>query len=86
MVDPKRAENELTNDGTTMRILAESLDKPSLWNRQPEVVRDSRSKGALQTAGAKAIEDEIKQTQLKASSRGEKGSIASESKTQSMFS
>ncbi|KAI9835476.1 MAG: hypothetical protein M1837_003785 [Sclerophora amabilis] len=38
VIDPDRAENVLTNDGSTMRILAESLGKPSAWRRQPEVL------------------------------------------------
>ncbi len=33
VVDPTRAENVLTNDGTTMRIMASSAGKPSAWNR-----------------------------------------------------
>ncbi|EXJ55901.1 hypothetical protein A1O7_08832 [Cladophialophora yegresii CBS 114405] len=38
IVDPNRAENILTNDGTTMRIVAETSGKPSAWNRLKEVV------------------------------------------------
>jgi hypothetical protein len=37
-VDPSRPENILTNDGTTMRIVAEVTGKPSAWNRLKEVV------------------------------------------------
>lgn len=38
IVDPSRAENILTNDGTTMRIVAESSGRPSAWNRLKEVI------------------------------------------------
>ena len=40
IVDPERAENVITNDGTTMRIVAETTGKPSAWNRLKEVVGD----------------------------------------------
>ncbi|KAF2151443.1 hypothetical protein K461DRAFT_280233 [Myriangium duriaei CBS 260.36] len=40
VVDPQRAENVITNDGTTMRIVAEASGKPSAWNRLKEVVGD----------------------------------------------
>jgi hypothetical protein len=46
IVDPERAENVITNDGTTMRILAEKSAAPSAWSRQPEVVLDNRSSQA----------------------------------------
>ena len=42
-IDPERAENVITNDGTTMRILSEKNATPSAWNRQPEVVTDDRA-------------------------------------------
>jgi len=38
VVDPNRAENVLLNDGTTMRILAQTESKPSAWTRQREVI------------------------------------------------
>ncbi|CAK4024480.1 Hypothetical predicted protein [Lecanosticta acicola] len=38
IIDQTRAENVLTNDGTTMRILVQSSGKPSAWSRQKEVV------------------------------------------------
>lgn len=47
MVDPDRAENVVTNDGTTMRIMSQLLDKPSVWNRQDEVINDDTIKRAL---------------------------------------
>jgi hypothetical protein len=52
--DPDRAENVVTNDGTTMRILAQALSKPSAWNRQKEVVTDDRAKTIL---GKQELED-----------------------------
>ncbi|OHF00894.1 hypothetical protein CORC01_03722 [Colletotrichum orchidophilum] len=39
-IDPNRAENIVTNDGTTMRIVAELTGKPSAWNRIKEVVKE----------------------------------------------
>ncbi|KAK7424025.1 hypothetical protein QQX98_000635 [Neonectria punicea] len=39
-IDPNRAENIVTNDGTTMRIAAELTGKPSAWNRIREVVKE----------------------------------------------
>ncbi|KAH7165330.1 hypothetical protein EDB81DRAFT_852234 [Dactylonectria macrodidyma] len=39
-IDPNRAENIVTNDGTTMRIVAELTGKPSAWNRIREVVKE----------------------------------------------
>jgi hypothetical protein len=47
VADPDRAENVVTNDGTTMRILAQASAKPSAWNRQKEVVTDDRAKTIL---------------------------------------
>ncbi|KAF4446873.1 Mannose-binding lectin [Fusarium austroafricanum] len=40
VIDPNRAENIVTNDGTTMRIVAELTGKPSAWNRIKEVVKE----------------------------------------------
>ena len=47
VVDPDRAENVVTNDGTTMRIIAQTAAKPSAWTRQTEVVNDNRAEGVL---------------------------------------
>ncbi|TAQ87233.1 hypothetical protein B7494_g4480 [Chlorociboria aeruginascens] len=44
VIDPERAENVITNDGGTMRILVQSMGKPSAWSRQKEIVTDSRAK------------------------------------------
>ncbi|KAK0524418.1 hypothetical protein OC835_005924 [Tilletia horrida] len=38
VVDPERAENVITNDGTTMRILAQKLKKASIWRQFPEYI------------------------------------------------
>ncbi|KAL5435551.1 hypothetical protein PMIN07_006586 [Paraphaeosphaeria minitans] len=48
VIDDQRAENVITKDGTTMRILADKNAQPSVWNRQPEVVNDDRAESALQ--------------------------------------
>lgn len=42
IVDPERAENILSNDGTTMRILAEQTGKPSIWNQYKEYLADGQ--------------------------------------------
>ena len=49
-VDPDRAENVVTNDGTTMRIMAQSAAKPSAWTRQKETVADMRASGTIQSS------------------------------------
>ncbi|KAJ9108615.1 hypothetical protein QFC19_002333 [Naganishia cerealis] len=43
VVDPERAENILSNDGTTMRILAEQTGKPSVWQQYKEYLADGQS-------------------------------------------
>ncbi|KAL0938569.1 uncharacterized protein CTRU02_205179 [Colletotrichum truncatum] len=45
VVNNDRAENILLNDGTTMRILAQSMAKCSAWTRQKEVVVENRYTG-----------------------------------------
>jgi hypothetical protein len=47
VIDPDRAENVVTNDGTSMRILADKNGQPSTWNRQPEIVNDDRANAAV---------------------------------------
>ena len=42
LIDPNRAENVVSNDGTTMRIMAQMAAKPSAWTRQKEVTQDDR--------------------------------------------
>ena len=44
VTDPARAENVLTNDGSTMRIMVQSMGRPSAWSRQKEVVEDDSYK------------------------------------------
>lgn len=53
VIDPNRAENIITNDGTTMRIAAELTGKPSAWHRIKEVVKE----GPLLDETAAAAED-----------------------------
>ena len=43
MIDPLRAENVVSNDGTTMRIMAQKEAKPSAWTRQREIITDERA-------------------------------------------
>lgn len=42
IVDPTRAENVLTNNGTTMRILAQKTNKASVWRQMKEYVIDGK--------------------------------------------
>ena len=44
VIDAKRAENVMTNDGSTMRIMVQSMGKPSAWSRQKEIVLDDRDR------------------------------------------
>lgn len=55
VVDPNRAENVVTNDGTTMRIMSQSALKPSAWNRQREIVNDTRAEKAIALISEKAL-------------------------------
>ena len=43
LIDPLRAENVVSNDGTTMRIMAQKEAKPSAWTRQREIITDERA-------------------------------------------
>jgi hypothetical protein len=38
VIDEQRPENVVTNDGTTMRIMAQKNALPSAWTRQKEVI------------------------------------------------
>ena len=63
----------LTNDGSTMRIMVQSMGKPSAWSRQKEIVSDNRDKhvdhyedkahatepDASKTAAAKSKQSEV---------------------------
>ncbi|KAK0528577.1 hypothetical protein OC835_004614 [Tilletia horrida] len=40
VVNPERAENVITNDGTTMRILAQKTNKASVWRQMTEYIND----------------------------------------------
>ncbi|KAK0554875.1 hypothetical protein OC845_000516 [Tilletia horrida] len=54
VVDPERAENVVTNDGVTMRILAQKLKKASVWRQLNEYVND----GQLATVNTEPQVDE----------------------------
>ena len=43
LIDPLRAENVVSNDGTTMRIMAQKEAKPSAWTRQREIITDEKA-------------------------------------------
>ena len=43
LIDPLRAENVVSNDGTTMRIMVQKEAKPSAWTRQREIITDERA-------------------------------------------
>lgn len=58
VIDPDRAENVVTNDGTTMRIMAQTSAKPSVWTRQKEVVIDDRAGAILLEQEAAAAEEQ----------------------------
>ncbi|PSR82112.1 hypothetical protein BD289DRAFT_454493 [Coniella lustricola] len=47
VIDPNRSEVIVTNDGTTMRIVAETAGKPSAWNRIRENVNEGPVNPAL---------------------------------------
>ncbi|KAG9960506.1 hypothetical protein KCU61_g6435, partial [Aureobasidium melanogenum] len=65
VADPDRAENVVTNDGTTMRILAQASAKPSAWNRQKEVVTDDRAKSILERQELEELSKKGKESLLK---------------------
>ena len=52
VIDAQRAENVLTNDGSTMRIIVQSMGKPSAWSRQKEIVLDDRDQHVKDEAQA----------------------------------
>ncbi|KAK0549212.1 hypothetical protein OC846_004166 [Tilletia horrida] len=54
VVDPERAENVVTNDGVTMRILAQKMKKASVWRQLNEYVTD----GQLATVNTEPKPDE----------------------------
>lgn len=42
LIDPLSCENVVTNDGITMRIMAQKDARPGAWTRQREVITDDR--------------------------------------------
>ncbi|KAL9933586.1 hypothetical protein V8E36_007762 [Tilletia maclaganii] len=42
VINPERAENVISNNGTTMRILAQEAKKASIWRQMKEVVADGQ--------------------------------------------
>ncbi len=57
VIDPDRAENVVTNDGVTMRIMAQTAVKPSVWTRQKEVILDDHVRAIMIKKEAAAAED-----------------------------
>lgn len=54
VVDEKRPENVVTNDGTTMRIMAQKSATPSAWTRQKEVIVGAQATAVLEENARKA--------------------------------
>ncbi|KAI0147799.1 hypothetical protein GGR57DRAFT_475869 [Xylariaceae sp. FL1272] len=54
VVDDQRPENVVTNDGTTMRIMAQKAAKPSAWTRQKEVITSQPATIVLEENAKKA--------------------------------
>ncbi|CAD6952016.1 unnamed protein product [Tilletia controversa] len=54
VIDPERAENVITNDGVTMRILAQKMKKASVWRQMKEYVNN----GELATTSSEPNENE----------------------------
>ncbi|CAD6977707.1 unnamed protein product [Tilletia controversa] len=54
VIDPERAENVITNDGVTMRILAQKMKKASVWRQMKEYVNS----GELATTSSEPNENE----------------------------
>jgi len=75
VADPDRAENVVTNDGTTMRILAQASAKPSAWNRQKEVVTDDRAKTILDKQELEELEHEKRDLLLEDQGISEDGAV-----------
>lgn len=57
VIDEKRPENVVTNDGTTMRIMAQKAATPSAWTRQKEVISGQTATAVLEENAKKAKED-----------------------------
>ncbi|KAI8633210.1 hypothetical protein F5Y19DRAFT_294110 [Xylariaceae sp. FL1651] len=54
VVDDQRPENVVTNDGTTMRIMAQKTATPSAWTRQKEVITSQPATVVLEENAKKA--------------------------------
>ncbi|KAI1266124.1 hypothetical protein F5Y18DRAFT_435050 [Xylariaceae sp. FL1019] len=54
VVDDQRPENVVTNDGTTMRIMAQKTATPSAWTRQKEVITSQPATIVLEENAKKA--------------------------------
>ncbi|PWN43857.1 hypothetical protein IE81DRAFT_346244 [Ceraceosorus guamensis] len=60
LIDPSRAENVLSNDGTTMRMLAQRMHKASVWRQMREYVEDGTP---TEISTEPAADEEIPQPQ-----------------------
>lgn len=54
VIDSNRSENVVTNDGTTMRIMAQKSGTPSAWTRQKEVLVEDPATVILEAKAEKA--------------------------------
>jgi hypothetical protein len=54
VVDEQRPENVVTNDGTTMRIMAQKNSALSAWTRQKEVIVGKPATAVLEENAKKA--------------------------------
>lgn len=54
VVDDQRPENVVTNDGTTMRIMAQKNATPSAWTRQKEVIEAKPATAVLEENARRA--------------------------------
>jgi hypothetical protein len=54
VIDDQRPENVVTNDGTTMRIMAQKSATPSAWTRQKEVITSQPATIVLEENAKKA--------------------------------
>lgn len=57
VIDDQRPENIVTNDGTTMRIMAQKSATPSAWTRQKEVITSNPATIVLEENAKKAKAD-----------------------------
>jgi hypothetical protein len=59
VINEQRPENVVTNDGTTMRIMAQKNASPSAWTRQKEVIVGQPATAVL-VENAKRAKAEVK--------------------------